>query len=250
MQLHYILKATCCGLFFPLFTFNLPTVIMADSPGTTSTRTVTISQNEEATPPVQGRPRRTVPGGTRDLCLSGTKPLAALIPEKLVGLTTTEYPTWFFYIPQTSAKEGVFSLYDENNQQIYNTNVKTPQQSGVISVSIPAASTSSALAVGKTYRWNFNLICNSQDQAKNKIISGFTQRVAPSQDLVSKLENAKTMRDRLKIYAQAGIWHETLTILAQLRRDNPNDPDLAKDWADLLKQVGLAEIAEEPLVRQ
>jgi hypothetical protein len=40
-----------------------------------------------------------------------------------------------------------------------------------------------------------------------------------------------------------------LASLAQLRRDNPNDAELAQFWARLLSDVGLADVAKEPLVQ-
>ncbi|MCL1470412.1 DUF928 domain-containing protein [Argonema antarcticum] len=257
--------------FLSLFAFSLPILVLADDPvppvnsrpdrtipggprfhpprrGAPSRRSGDGTRGAETTPPVDDKPTRTVTAGPRDECLLDKKPLAALIPENLVGLTTAQSPTWFFYIPQSSAKEAEFTLRDEKNEQIYKTTLRIPSKSGVISFSIPDLSTSSALEVGKNYRWNLALICSSQDESKVKAIGGYIQIIQPSADLVAKLKKAKTMRDRINIYAQAGIWYDTIATLAKLRRDNPNDADLAKDWASLLKQIGLNEIAEEPLL--
>lgn len=64
---------------------------------------------------------------------------------------------------------------------------------------------------------------------------------------MNQLEKASP-RDAWRVYGQAGIWQETLTTLAQLRRANPNDSAVAAEWEDLLKEVGLGAIAKEPLI--
>jgi len=282
MQSRFILISSYSALFFSLFSFNLPLLLLADdsAPPADDRPTRTIPGGPRNTgdlqrdPPLHHRtPTRTIPGGPRNIefkappanlyplpleerggggfrgsrCVQDNKPLTALIPQESANLTTANFPTWFFYIPQNSAKNAVFRLVDEEDKEIYQTNVEIPHKPGVISVSIPPTSTSSKLAVGKSYSWYFSLVCDPEDLSKNEFVGGVTQRIAPSPDLVTKLKNAKTMFDRANIYAQAGIWQETLTILAQLRRDNPNNSDLAKIWANLLQQVGLKEIAEEPL---
>lgn len=58
------------------------------------------------------------------------------------------------------------------------------------------------------------LKCNFQDESKDKNVGEYTQRIELSADLVAKLEKAKTIRDRINIYAQAGIWQDTVTNLA------------------------------------
>ena len=65
--------------------------------------------------------------------------------------------------------------------------------------------------------------------------------------LASELEKAAP-KDRPSIYANAGLWYDTVTSLVQLREANPNDPQLAEDWTDLLQSIGLDAIAQAPLV--
>jgi hypothetical protein len=56
-----------------------------------------------------------------------------------------------------------------------------------------------------------------------------------------------TPYERVAIYAQAGLWYETVDSLLQLRRQYPNNKDLAEAWKTLLKTVGLGEISSEPI---
>ncbi|MEH2265463.1 DUF928 domain-containing protein, partial [Nostoc sp.] len=50
------------------------------------------------------------------------------------------------------------------------------------------------------------------------------------------------------IYAEAGIWHEALTSLVQLRQTEPNNFKARLDWRQFFKSVGLSAIASEPLI--
>jgi hypothetical protein len=58
-----------------------------------------------------------------------------------------------------------------------------------------------------------------------------------------------TSRELPLIYANAGIWHETLTTLVKLRQENPRDEELENYWINILRSVGLNDIAQEPLAQ-
>ena len=48
-----------------------------------------------------------------------------------------------------------------------------------------------------------------------------------------------TPRELPLLYANAGIWHETLTTLVKLRQENPRDTELENYWINILNSVGL-----------
>ena len=52
------------------------------------------------------------------------------------------------------------------------------------------------------------------------------------------------------IYAQEGIWYDTLATLNAAKLAQPDDVTLASEWKDLLQQVGLEAIADRPLAEQ
>jgi hypothetical protein len=52
---------------------------------------------------------------------------------------------------------------------------------------------------------------------------------------------------QVALYQKYDLWHETLTTLAQQRRLSPNDSVLVAKWTNLLRAVGLEEIAQEQL---
>ena len=222
----YLTSALC------LFTLSLPLV----------------AQAKPFNPGGIGKPRTEL-GGSRTDCILGEKSLTALIPvtpEKL-GLTIASRPTFFFYIPQTKAVDADFSLQDEKGNIIYKTTFKLSKTSGVMSLPIPNIATSPELQVNKSYKWTFSLVCNAENRADDQYVQGFIQRVSRP-DLVAKVEKT-ALKQRPSVYAEAGIWHEMLTTLAELRRANPNDAALTAEWRSILDSVGLKDVDQEPLVR-
>ena len=61
---------------------------------------------------------------------------------------------------------------------------------------------------------------------------------------------AKTPRERIAIYAENALWHDVLSNLIELRRQNPDNETLKSDWNDLLKHrlVRLEDIVSKPIV--
>jgi len=190
-------------------------------------------------------------GRTRSSFVQQEKPLTALIPKTQLGLTVAKYPTFFIYVPQASEQTAVFTLLDEDNKIVYETQVTLPSQAGVVSFSLPDTGTLAPLKVGKLYQWDFSIVYDFDHRSKDHLVQGWIQRVEPSPDLARKLEQTAS-KNRLAVYAAAGIWHETLATLAELRLSTPNDVTLAQQWEELLKSeaVGLDAIAKEPLLEK
>ncbi|HBL10208.1 MAG TPA: hypothetical protein DD379_02000 [Cyanobacteria bacterium UBA11162] len=229
-------------------------------------------------PPVQGRPRGTLPGGPRfqspsrnqptppappasidapgaresvpvqlrSTCLTSEKPLTPLMPQGS-GLTVAAYPEFFFYIPETSATKAEFVLVDSKGEEVYKFSFRITGEPGIISLSIPKFATIPPLEIGKNYRWSLSVICNPQDRLEDASVMGSIQRVEPNPTLRAELKQV-TPRAQVFLYAENGIWYDALATLAALRRAYPNDWTVTSDWTTLLESVGLKEFSEEPLV--
>ena len=79
------------------------------------------------------------------------------------------------------------------------------------------------------------------------LIRGWIQRVEISPDLRQKLATAR--EDKIPtIYADAGIWYDALSSLAQLRQKYPDEPKYRQQWGELLQSVGLGELADKPIL--
>ena len=202
-----------------------------------------------------GIPNRRTPGATRGGCTQGIKPttapttemnpLTALVPEMAPQLTTEGKPIFFFYIPQTSAQELELAILDENDNLLDKNTIKPPIKAGIVSIS-PSADML-PLQVGKTYHWSFSVICDPQDRSGSLVVQGSIQRINPDPNLTIELKKAKP-QERAALYATAGLWQDSLATLAELRRDRPRDPEVKTDWEELLKSVGLEQIAQQPIV--
>jgi len=187
---------------------------------------------------------RSVPSG----CASSSQlSLTPLVPKNKIGQTVSDYPTFFFYLPQTDAELAEFILEDQSGNQIYRQDLPIKNVSGVIGVSIPANTNVPPLEVGKKYTWIFSLVCDPEDRSSDLLEIGIVRRVELSAEILRELENANP-RQKTFIYAENGIWQDALSNLAAARRANPNDTDLAADWESLLDSVTLGAIAKEPIV--
>lgn len=205
---------------------------------------------QEFEPSEPGLPGRREGGGTRGGCLSqASQPLAltALMPNTNTGLTVAEYPSFFWYVPQNTAAAAEFVLLDQANVEVYKTLLPVSQQSGVLSLSLPADGSVPALEVGKSYRWYFSLICDPLDRSADSFTSGWIQRVEPSSTLTQALTSAAA-EEKPIIYVNAGIWYEAVAALVELRREQPQNSQVLTQWQTLLHSVGLEELANQPLL--
>jgi Domain of Unknown Function (DUF928) len=203
--------------------------------------------------------------GSRDNCPAVTTALTALVPlqeEQKVskqtdkpisaivgGLTTSERPTFWFYVPYTQelTASAEFVLQDSLQNDIYRNAIALPPKPSVIGVSLPS---NASLQVGKTYHWYLKVLCNQQQIESVPIyVEGDIQRVNLDFRMMQQLETAADPQQKVAIYAQEGIWFDSLTMLAQMRQKNPHDVSVASDWQSLLRSVNLDNVATAPLVK-
>ncbi|MBW4520682.1 MAG: DUF928 domain-containing protein [Scytolyngbya sp. HA4215-MV1] len=197
------------------------------------------------TPPRLGKPGRRVGAGVRGVCMESGRPLMPLVPTNAFGTTVEDQPTLFWYVPPTSAQSAEFTLLDENYKEVYKTTLPLQKVPGIISFQLPAGT---MLELQKSYRWQFSLVCDANVPSANPFVEGEIQRVEISQSLTKSLERSP-LRDRPEIYAKAGIWHDALSTLAELRCLRPGDPLLTSRWITLLNSVELNDFAAEPLAQ-
>lgn len=191
-------------------------------------------------------PGRRIAGGSRapqeKNCSSGQNPLTAVVPNSNIGLTTQANPTFFFYVPQTSATlELVLHDQDKEYKQMY----KSSGKGGIVSIPFNKAS----LEVDKVYRWSFSIVCNPKERSKDKFVEGAIKRIKTVPQLASKLATASPQQ-RANLYAEAGIWQDSLASLAQSLSSNPSNGELKAEWEALLtsNSVGLDNLVSEPLL--
>nr|WP_248277755.1 DUF928 domain-containing protein [Brasilonema sp. UFV-L1] len=207
--------------------------------------------------PDNGAPTGRRRGATsrRDGCPSLKTPVTALVPgqeknnKSFLGLTVSEYPTFWVYLPElpTNLSSGEFVLQDEQGNDIYRTSLTLAAKVGIIGVSLPPKS-EYALKQNSKYHWFFRVYCG---EPKNKpeyfFVDAWLQRVALTPQLQQQLKTAKSQE--YKVYGANNIWYDAITNLAQLRRTHSDVSTLAKDWTSLFKAVDLEELAQAPILQ-
>jgi len=219
---------------------------------------------ESAFSPPQGpgapTPDNTQGGATRGPCIAtDSKAPVALIPPSGIGETVAEYPTIFWYMPELLPDDAPapvvkFVLKDANEEKIYSATyplaksaegvVGTP--GGIMSLTVAKGY---PLKIGQEYHWELTVMCDSTDttdQSGTMPMDGRIKRVEAAPTLAVRLQQA-TPQDRVALYATEKLWFETVATLIELRRDRPNDTNLADAWGKLLASVGLDIISKEPL---
>lgn len=212
-------------------------------------------------PPRRGAPPATVGLGSRGDCIENRgDTLAALVPthstnavdESAIGLTTAAYPAFFVYVPAYATSAQALSLRlmrvtnGDQEVELYSQTFDLPPNSGVVRLR-PTNPTVPPLEVGQQYHWYVSMVCNSVDQSGNALVDGWIERTELAPALSQEIERTQPF-DRAILYGQAGIWHDALLTLAEMRRNAPEDQALTATWGELLQSVGLEAIANAPLI--
>ncbi len=220
------------------------------------TQDVKISFNPpQLDPPNRGTPKSDEGTGSRGDCLykPSLPPLKSLAGKNHLKLTKSDRPTFWIYVPytQTEAPYGEFSLQNRDNE-IYRTRFQLPAKPGIVGVSLP--DTTAPLKVGQQYRWYFDINCSvsasSDYLATPASLTGIVERVDFSADFDRELKTTSKPLNQIAIYAKHGIWYDTVTELAQLRLQQPENPTWKKAWNKLLsdRYVNLEKISSEPIL--
>ncbi len=210
--------------------------------------------NKQAKGQVPGRRRG---GARRGDCPATSTQLTALVPETSVstqalpetyvgGSTTAEYPTFWFYVPYSLSAEltAEFVLQNDTGQNIYrisSTDFSAAEVSpGIISISLP--STIAPLEVGKVYKWYFKLNCGMETPM---YVQGGIERIPLNSNLANQLAKA-TPQQQAELYIKNNVWYDAVNTITQVYRTNPTDNNSKSAWINLLRSLGLEDIAVNP----
>ncbi len=186
-----------------------------------------------------------VPGGSlsgdQALCPPKAQQLTAITPISAHGKTRSGHPTFWFYMPYTTAEvqKGEFSvLTQDEDERIYETSFQLPAQPGFVSITLPTDEALS-LEAGRYYHWYLNLSCVSTAEAKTDLnIDGWVQRVESTSEV--EAQDGDDSSD---------IWYDVVDDLAaQLQTVSDDQADLEQAWAELLESIDLDALTQEPVV--
>jgi Domain of Unknown Function (DUF928) len=200
-------------------------------------------------PTSTGAPGNRESGANRSgACTNDETGLVALLPDNNVATTYEAYPPIFAYFPNSTAQYAEFALYEEgSNELVYGALFDVTGRSGLVTLDLPNQATLTPLQVGQRYYWYLTLICNVQDRSSDLTVQGNFERLAADGTLTQQVQSA-SLGQRPFIYAQAGLWPETIESLLAASRANPNDATARGNLSDLLRSVGLNSVAEESLL--
>ncbi|MBD2066429.1 DUF928 domain-containing protein [Leptolyngbya sp. FACHB-671] len=216
-----------------------------------------------------GRPARQTSTGSRSpgSCLNrlialmpGSEPLITQTqscsePNSLLALTVDDTPTFWFYLPpelsnsavsaefvlSNSAETAEFVLLDQNHRPIHTEQVSLNGESGIIGVQL-----THSLEVNQVHRWVFQVELTGEP-GQGPAVEGFVERIQPDSALNRQLAAATSPQERIRAYAEHGVWHDALTEATALSLTHSNSAT-PTDWTSLLDSVGLGAIAHFPLL--
>lgn len=117
-------------------------------------------------------------------------------------------------------------------------------KSGVVGIHLPDSL--APLEEGKKYSWLFSYLCT--ERSGYPAVYGAVQRTALDWSVAKKLEVVSS-REQVVLYAEQGLWYNTLSGLVRLQCSEPKSTWKA-DWAELLrsKDIELDELVLQPLL--
>lgn len=194
----------------------------------------------------RGAPSSTAGGGTRGgWCDAGSAwwdetSLFALVPKNNVSTFVGDKASlWIHLGPIFSQKRAeLFVQHAQTKEVVYRQELTLGafDSNLIMQLDLPAIQQESGeplLNKNEEYSWEFAVICDSGDRARDYYINGLMQPVEADAALSAQLANADSAEVKAELYANAGIWQETMMLAQEL---SESQPDLL---TALLASVGL-----------
>lgn len=187
--------------------------------------------------------------GDRDNCIANSdrRNLVALIPEKTVGINASASPKLFFYVPKASKQQTLeFVLRNEQDELMYEAFLTTEGE-GIMSVEVPAEVRENLLETDQNYHWYLSMICNFQQRSRDIVVEGWMRQSTIDVATRQQLDTANSV-EQAELYYDRGFWFDALSVLADNAKSETEQPMVRAKWSELLKSVGLEDVAAEPFV--
>lgn len=185
------------------------------------------------------RPQRTEGSGSRGCSKGEEVTLRLIVPSTHTATTTTSHPTLLWYV-SSSLLPLRFTLVEPGvAQPVYEKqlNITSP---GIVRLEVPK--NSPGLATGKEYRWTVSVICNVKRPSENTNAYAWIKRIPKTPELKQNLEGKKKQQ-QAAVYAQRGIWYDTVACLLEALVAQPNNTKIHENLLLILRKNGLSEIA-------
>jgi len=183
-------------------------------------------------------PRRTVSGASRDSC--SNHQMTALLPTSQYGFTSKSHPEVLVVTSVNTPRKVLFSVQSEGDYY-YETYLELPETPGVVSIRLP--DDAPALANDELYQWSLIMMCNDKLRPDSPALHGWIQLQSSDYSELTEisLEQAVTFRDDY-------LWYDTIALLADLKKQDPNNQDVQHAWQSILEGADLTAVANAPIV--
>ena len=170
--------------------------------------------------------------------------MTPIVPNENYGLTLEERPTFWVYLPQTSAQQVILSVKEEGVTPHWQQLIETKKEGGIIGIKL--ADDAPILKAGKNYQWAVILVCENRPNPNDPVVTSWIKRIDKSQIEKGDLSTTATELEKAANYARQGIWYDALNILIALKESSiDNWQDI---WLKYLQSGGLDKIANEPII--
>lgn len=202
-------------------------------------------------PPQGGAPRGTRGGASRGdaICANNPTqrhqpPFQLLTPkDSNFGLTQSDRPRFFAYIPPTQARQAMFAVKDEQGKMLHKTTVPLTGEGGIIALKLPT--NAPPLAIGKNYEWGIAILCGTKLRPDSPAATAWIKRIAPPPN--EHAPKSQLSLEQAAFLGRSGIWYDMLSTLVALQPYRSANPQIASAWATVLQASGFGEISTVPI---
>ncbi|MGK7950469.1 MAG: DUF928 domain-containing protein [Xenococcaceae cyanobacterium] len=169
--------------------------------------------------------------------------LTAVVPDSNYGLTVANRPSFWVYLPKTSAQKAILSIKEEGIKSHWQQPVNLTGEGGITRIKL--SKNAPALEIGKNYQWAVILVCGNRPNPNDPVVAAWIKRIDRS-TITRYISPLSTELEKAAIYARKGIWYNALDILSQAQKPSLNNwQDI---WVQYLQSGGLEELADEPII--
>jgi hypothetical protein len=153
-------------------------------------------------------------------------PLTILAPQTYVGYTTSQSPTFVWFVPNlvdhnSCGNEEInpeieFRLYEyeaDGQPKAIGETILLPAKSGIMSLPFPEKQPE--LAIGQTYFWQVTMLCQAPETFTNEEELYLTavdfKVVDVPANVKANLSSSLSPFEQAEIYAESGLWYDALT---------------------------------------
>ncbi|VEP15744.1 conserved hypothetical protein [Hyella patelloides LEGE 07179] len=170
--------------------------------------------------------------------------LTAIVPHGNYGLTVVERPTFWVYIPQTSAQQIILTLKEKDSSPHWQQSIPLTTKAGIMGIKL--SDNAPSLEIGKEYQWAVILVCGNKPHPNDPVVTAKIKRIDESQIRNGDSQTNSTIGlEQAATYAKQGIWYDTLDILVAEKSSLNNWNNI---WVNYLQSGGLNEFVNESII--